>query len=155
MTAALTHVLCHAHLHVLLLEVLHGLEGLLRIHLLVHRLHCLDNTQTHKSYNTNTTTLYCTDNTQLPEHVHTLSTQRDPLLSVCWHSLGLVSLRSLKYPNELHTLPLIRCHLHIVPKLFESVPVSRGFSAAAYWCVSVQRGWFGVFGEKFVLSPPQ
>ena len=42
--SGLTHFLCHAHLHVFLLEVLHGLEGLLRIHLLIHRLHRL-NTQ--------------------------------------------------------------------------------------------------------------
>lgn len=37
----LTHFLCHAHLHVLFLEVLHGLQGLLWVHLFVHCLHCL------------------------------------------------------------------------------------------------------------------
>lgn len=56
MTAGLTHVLSHAHLHVLFLKVLHGLESLLWIHLLVHRLHRLDNTDTqelqHKYYYT-------------------------------------------------------------------------------------------------------
>lgn len=41
----LTHVLRHVHLHVLFLEVLHGLQGLLRVHLLIDRLHGLESRQ--------------------------------------------------------------------------------------------------------------
>lgn len=84
MTAALTHVLCHAHLHVLLLEVLHGLEGLLRIHLLVHRLHRLDK-HTDKTYTTKNVILH-RHNTQLPEQVRASSIRRGilPLLPVCY-----------------------------------------------------------------------
>lgn len=51
--APLTHFLRHAHLHVLFLEVLHGLQGLLGVHLLIDGLHSLQHHRTHRgSYTT-------------------------------------------------------------------------------------------------------